>query len=59
MSMAPSIWFVNFLLLYLLNPAVAAAMPAKWAPIPSTVADAILASPNGQVPYSTYESYLH
>jgi hypothetical protein len=59
MSMAPSIWFVNFLLLYLLNPAVAAAMPAKWAPIPSSVADAILASPNGQVPYSTYESYLH
>lgn len=58
MSMVPSIWFVNFLLLYLLNPAVAADMPAKWAPIPSTVADAILASPTGQVPYAAYESDL-
>ena len=59
MSMVPSIWIVNFLLLYVLNPAMAAAMPANWAPIPSTVANAILASPKGQVPYSDYASYLH
>ena len=38
--MAPSIWLVNFALLYILNPSVAASMPAVWAPIPSNVADA-------------------
>jgi hypothetical protein len=58
MSMAPSIWLVNFALLYILNPRVAAEMPAAWAPIPSDVANAILASPTGQVPYSDYASYL-
>ncbi len=58
MSMVPSIWIVNFALLYTLNPAVAAKMPANWAPIPSSVADAILASPTGQVPYSEYASEL-
>ena len=58
MSMVPSIWLVNFALLYTLNPALAASMPAKWAPIPATVADAILASPTGQVPYSQYASDL-
>ena len=58
MSMAPSIWLVNFALLYTLNPALAADMPANWAPIPSTVADAILAGPTGQVPYSKYASAL-
>ena len=59
MSMAPSIWLVNFILLYVLNPALAADMPAYWAPIPTTVANAILASPSGQVPYADYASYLH
>jgi len=58
MSMAPSIWLVNFALLYILNPSVAAEMPAAWAPIPSNVANAILASPTGQVWYSDYASYL-
>ena len=58
MSMVPSIWLVNFALLYVLNPAVAAKMPAYWAPIPSAVADAILASPTGQVPYSEYSEVL-
>ena len=56
--MVPSIWLVNFALLYILNPSVAASMPAAWAPIPSNVADAILASPTGQVPYSDYASNL-
>lgn len=58
MSMAPSIWLTNFALLYVLNPDVAAAMPAYWAPIPSNVAEAIAASPNGQVPYCAYASSL-
>jgi len=56
--MAPSIWLTNFALLYVLNPEVAAAMPAYWAPIPSDVAEAIVASPNGQVPFCTYASSL-
>ena len=56
MSMAPSIWLVNFILLYLLNPSVAALMPAKWAPIPAAVADAIESDPSGRVPFSQYES---
>jgi hypothetical protein len=58
MSMAPCIWLVNFALLYILNPTVAASMPAAWASIPSNVAAAILASPTGQVPYSDYASSL-
>ena len=56
MSMAPAIWLTNFALIYTLNPALAADMPAHWAPIPVTVADAILASPTGQVPYSEFAS---
>jgi hypothetical protein len=58
MSMAPCIWLVNFALVYILNPTVAASMPAAWAPIPSGAADAILGSPTGQVPYSEYASSL-
>ncbi|MBC2641977.1 MULTISPECIES: hypothetical protein [unclassified Rhodococcus (in: high G+C Gram-positive bacteria)] len=58
MSMAPPLWIVNFALLYILNPSLAAAMPAHWAPIPSAVADAVKASPTGQVPFSDYASYF-
>ena len=58
MSMAPCIWLVNFALVYILNPTVAASMPAAWAPAPSNVAEAILASSTGQVPYCDYASYL-
>ncbi len=58
MSMAPSIWIVNFALIYTLNPAKAAKMPARWTPIPSEIANAIEASPTGQVPYSEYASLL-
>ena len=59
MSMAPALWVVNFILIYLLNPSLAAYMPAHWAPIPANVANAIL-PPNasGQVPYSEYASSL-
>jgi hypothetical protein len=56
LSMVPALWMVNFTLIYTLNPALAADMPAYWAPIPATVATAILASPTGQVRYSKYES---
>jgi len=56
MAMAPSIWLTNFILLYTWSPAAAADMPAYWAPIPAAVADALLASPTGQVPYSEFES---
>jgi hypothetical protein len=58
MSMAPALWATNFTLLYTLNPALAAAMPARWAPIPQVVADAILASPTGRVRYADYASDL-
>ena len=58
MSMAPCIWLVNFALVYILNPTVAASMPRAWAPIPSNVADAILASPTGQVAYCDVASDL-
>jgi hypothetical protein len=56
MSMAPSIWIVNFALIYTLNPSMAAKMPARWAPIPANVALAVAESPSGQVPFSQYES---
>lgn len=56
MSMAPALWLVNFILIYILNPALAAHMPAYWTPIPGAVADAILASPTGQVPYSAFKN---
>ena len=56
MSMAPSIWIVNFVAVYTLNPKLAAYMPARWTPIPDSVVQAIKASRNGQVPYSEYQS---
>ncbi|WP_291993990.1 hypothetical protein [Candidatus Accumulibacter sp. ACC003] len=56
MSMAPALWLTNFALLYTLKPEIAASMPAYWAPIPATVADAILKSATGQVPYSLVAS---
>ncbi|MEU3010422.1 hypothetical protein [Nocardia asteroides] len=58
MSMAPPLWIVNFALIYILNPTLAAGMPAYWTPIPPPVADAIAASPTGQVPYREYADYF-
>ncbi|WP_173923032.1 hypothetical protein [Agromyces sp. Marseille-P2726] len=55
MSMAPSIWIVNFVLLYVLRPEVAARMPAWWTPIPDDVVQALEAS-GGQVPYGDFAS---
>lgn len=58
MSMVPSIWLTNFALLYTLKPEIAARMPAYWTPIPTKVAAAIHASPDGQVEYSRFASDL-
>jgi hypothetical protein len=58
MSMVPPIWIVNFALLYILRPSVAAEMPAYWTPIPEEVADAISADAEGRVLYSDVESYF-
>ena len=58
MSIAPSIYIVNFALIYTLNPKVAAKMPARWTPIPQEIVDAIAASPTGQVPYTQYAGLL-
>jgi hypothetical protein len=58
MAMAPSIWIVNFLLIYALNPRAAANMPAYWAALPPEVAAAITDSPTGQVPYSEVKGYF-
>lgn len=56
MSMAPSIWIVNFVAVYTLNPNLAAYMPARWTPIPANVAQAIEASRTGQVLFADYQS---
>lgn len=59
MSMAPSIWLVNFALIYTLNPKLAADMPARWAPDPATVVDALNdPSSGGVVQYVDYQSYF-
>ncbi|MEU6558067.1 hypothetical protein ABZ889_00210 [Nocardia nova] len=58
MSMAPPLWIVNFALIYILKPSMAAQMPAHWAPIPAPVVDAIKASPTGQVPFADFASYF-
>ncbi|MGB3603767.1 hypothetical protein [Gordonia sp. (in: high G+C Gram-positive bacteria)] len=58
MSMAPPLWIVNFALIYIVSPRLAAAMPAYWTPIPPVVARAIEASPTGQVPYARYQKYF-
>jgi len=58
MAVAPSIWIVNFLLIYALNPDLAAKMPAYWQAIPAEVAQALYASELGQVPYSQYRQFF-
>lgn len=56
MSMAPSIWIVNFAAVYTLKPSLAAKMPARWTPIPDDVVQALEASPTGQVPFGEFAS---
>jgi hypothetical protein len=45
--LAPPIYFVNFLFLYILNPATAALMPAYKAPLPQQVYKCLLENPDG------------
>ena len=58
MSMIPPIWIVNFIAVYVLDPDLAALMPAYWTPIPTPVKEALMASPTGQVNYSDFKQYL-
>jgi hypothetical protein len=48
----------SFLLIYMLNPRLAAIMPDYWTPIPEVVINAIAAFESGQVPYSEFQSYF-
>lgn len=41
LSVTPSLWEINFCLIYALNPMVAAMMPAYWHPIPNNVVEAL------------------
>lgn len=54
----PSIYLINFLLLYTSNPNVAAFMPAYRTPIPQPVFECLKLSPNG-CPYADYEQYFN
>ena len=56
LSMTPPLWEVNFCLIYMLNPKLAANMPAQWSPIPADVATALLNSPTGRVRFSDHAS---
>ena len=58
LSMTPPLWEVNFCLIYMLNPRLAANMPAQWNPIPAEVATALLNSQTGRVRFSDYASYF-
>ena len=58
LSMTPPLWEVNFCLIYMLNPKLAANMPAQWNPIPAEVASALLASQTGRVRFSDYAAYF-
>jgi len=58
LSMTPPLWEVNFCLIYMLNPKLAANMPAQWNPIPAEVATALLKGPSGRVRFSDFASYF-
>ena len=51
---SPAIYLVNFLLLYVVNPRVAANMPAYKAAIPKAVAQCLEQNPEG-CPYAAFE----
>ena len=56
-SLTPAIYLVNFLLLYMANPDIAAYMPAYKAPIPEPVVDCLEQNPTG-CPYADYRQYF-
>jgi hypothetical protein len=57
-SVTPAIYLVNFLLLYMANPDIAAYMPAYKAPIPQPVVDCLEQNPTGCL-YADYNRYFN
>ena len=56
-SVTTAVYLVNFLLLYMANPDLAAYMPAYRAPIPQAIVDCLEQNPMG-CPYADYRRYL-
>ena len=56
-SVTAAVYLVNFLLLYMANPDIAAYMPAYRAPIPQPVVDCLEQNPTG-CPYADYRRYF-
>src|SRR6266404_8068792 len=56
-SVTTAVYLVNFLLLYMANPDLAAYMPAYRAPIPQAIVDCLEQNPMG-CPYAAYRRYL-
>jgi hypothetical protein len=56
-SVTAAVYLVNFLLLYMANPDLAAYMPAYKAPIPQPVVDCLEQNPTG-CPYADYRRYF-
>src|SRR5215472_8938993 len=56
-SVTPAIYLVNFLLLYMANPDIAAYMPAYKAAIPQPVVDCLEQNPSG-CQYADYHQYF-
>jgi len=57
-SLTPAIYLVNFLLVYMANPDIAAYMPAYKAPVPEPVVDCLEQNPTG-CPYADYRQYFN
>jgi hypothetical protein len=56
-SVTTAVYLVNFLLLYMANPDLAAYLPAYRAPIPQPVVDCLEQNPTG-CPYADYRRYF-
>src|SRR5881398_508047 len=56
-SVTTAVYLVNFLLLYMANPDLAAYMPAYKAPIPQAIVDCLEQNPTG-CPYAYYRRYF-
>ena len=56
-SVTTAVYLVNFLLLYMANPDIAAYMPAYRAPIPQPVVDCLEQNPMG-CPWADYRRYF-
>jgi hypothetical protein len=54
---SPAVYLINFLLLYMVNPRVAANMPAYKAPIPKAVAHCLEQNPTG-CSYAAFERFF-